>query len=115
MYCWAAMRPASIVAALSQPPSSDCKPYSPKTTRLPRVALPLIRPLWLFLCLTLLGISAIGFVLKHALVHPHLDADMTLRGHRFGKPVIDLRPQRAERNRPGNLLLAASHLGPAQP
>ena len=30
------------------------------TTRLPRVALPFIRPLWLFRCLTLLGISAIG-------------------------------------------------------
>src|SRR4051812_31811477 len=115
MYCWAAIRPASIVAALSQPPCSDCKPYSPKTTRWPRVALPLIRPLWLFLCLTLLGISAIGLVLKHALVDPHLDANVPLGSHGLRKTVIDFRPQGAQRNRSGNLLLTASHFRPAQP
>ena len=63
-----------------QPPCVACKPKSPKTTRLPRVALPFIRPLWLFRCLTLLGISAIGLVLViHALVDPHLDTDVSLR------------------------------------
>ena len=35
---WAAvMRPASIDSADSQPPSSDCRPNSPKLTVLPRV------------------------------------------------------------------------------
>src|SRR3990170_8558166 len=79
MYCVAATRPASIVAALTQPPCTACNPYSPKATRLPRVALPFIRPLWLFRCLTLLGINAIGLVLViHALVDPHLDTDVSL-------------------------------------
>src|SRR5690606_41846765 len=66
------------------------------------------------LCLTLLGISAIGLVLKHALVDPHLDADMTLRGHGFRNSVIDVRSQGAQRNRSGNLLFAASHFRTAE-
>src|SRR5215211_4183724 len=114
MYCWAAIRPASIVAALSQPPCSDCKPYSPKTTRLPRVALPLIRPLWLFRCLTLLGIRAIGRFLKHALVDPNLNANVPLGSHGFRNSVVDVRPQGAERNRPGDLLFTTGHFRPAQ-
>src|SRR5262245_45580406 len=113
MYCVAAIRPASIVWALTQPPSTACKPNSPKTTRLPRVALPFIRPLWLFRCLTLLGISAIGLVLVHALVNPHLNANVALGRLGFHKAVIDLRPQSAERNRSGILFLAAGHFGTA--
>src|SRR5258708_26699395 len=103
MYCVAATRPASIVAALTQPPCIAWRPYSPKTTRLPRVALPFIRPLWLFRCLTLLGISAIGYVLIHTLVNPHLNANITLRRRGFNKTIVDLCPQAAERHRAGNL------------
>src|SRR5262245_16449490 len=114
MYCVAATRPASIVWALTQPPCTACRPYSPKATLLPRVALPFIRPLWLFRCFTRLGISDIGCVLKHALVHPHLDANVALRRHGFHKSVINIRPQRAERNRSGILLLTAGHFGAAQ-
>jgi hypothetical protein len=44
---------------LDPPPLEACSPKSPKTTLLPRVALPFIRPLWLFRCLTRFGISAI--------------------------------------------------------
>src|SRR5262245_5343274 len=98
MYCVAATRPASIVWALTQPPSTACNPYSPKTTRCPRVALPFIRPLWLFRCFTRLGISAIGLVLVHALVNPNLDANVALGRLGFHKAVINLCPQRAERN-----------------
>src|SRR4029079_680902 len=112
-YCCAAMRPASIVAALSQPPCWDCRPYSPKTTRLPRGALPLIRPLWLFRCLTLLGISAIGFVLVHALVDPHLNANVALGRFGFHKTVVDLCSQGAERDRSGDYFFAAGHFGSA--
>src|SRR5436190_5112486 len=113
MYCVAATRPASIVAALTQPPCIACRPNSPKTTRLPRVALPFIRPLWLFRCLTLLGISAIGRLLViHALVDPHLDTDVSLRGHGFGKSIVNLGPQRRQRNRTGDGLFATRHFRP---
>src|SRR5262245_16245477 len=95
MYCVAAIRPASIVWALIQPPCVACNPNSPKTTRLPRVALPFIRPLWLFRCLTLLGISAIDLVLVHTLVNPHLNTNIALCRLRFDETVIDFRPQRA--------------------
>src|SRR6185295_514119 len=115
MYCVAAIRPASIVWALTQPPSTACNPNSPKTTRCPRVALPFIRPLWLFRCLTLLGISAIGFVLVHALVNPNLNANVALGRLGFHKTVVDLRPQGAERDRSGNCFFAAGHFGTAQP
>src|SRR6185369_6852982 len=115
MYCVAAIRPASIVWALTQPPSTACNPNSPKTTRLPRVALPFIRPLWLFRCFTRLGISAIGFVLVHALVDPHLDANMALSSTGFHESVIDFRSQCAERNRSHRLLFATGHFCPAEP
>src|SRR5262245_14421376 len=108
MYCCAAMRPASTVCAGSQPPWTACRPKSPWTTRLPRVALPLIRPLWLFRCFTLLGISAMFVALViHALVDPNLHADVPLCRQGLGEPIIDLRPQRRKRNRSGDLLLAA--------
>src|SRR5687768_6267338 len=109
MYCDAATRPASMTAALIQPPWVVCKPKSPNTTRLPRVASPFIRPLWLFRCLTLLGISAIAGLLVHALVDPHLDANMALGRFGFHKTVVDLCSQGAERNRSGNLLFPAGH------
>src|SRR4051794_10916325 len=115
MYCVAATRPASIVWALTQPPSTACNPNSPKTTRCPRVALPFIRPLWLFRCFTRLGISAIGLVLVHALVNPHLDANIALGSTGLHKTVIDFRPQCAERNRPHRLLFAAGHFRPTEP
>src|SRR5262245_7175440 len=115
MYCVAATRPASIVWALTQPPSTACNPYSPKTTRWPRVALPFIRPLWLFRCFTRLGISAIGLVLVHALVNPNLDANIALGSTGFHKTVINLRPQCAERNRSGDRFFTAGHFGSAQP
>src|SRR6185436_7189314 len=115
MYCVAAIRPASIVWALTQPPSTACKPYSPKTTRWPRVALPFIRPLWFFRCFTRLGISAIGLVLKHALVNPNLNANVALGRLGFHKTVVNLRSQGAERDRSGNCFFAAGHFGAAQP
>src|SRR3954447_16513140 len=115
MYCVAAIRPASIVWALTQPPSTACNPNSPKTTRWPRVALPFIRPLWLFRCFTRLGISAIGLVLVHALVNPHLDANIALGSTGFHKTVINLRSQCAERNRSGDRFFTAGHFGSAQP
>src|SRR4051812_31712788 len=115
MYCVAAIRPASIVWALTQPPCTACNPNSPKTTRWPRVALPFIRPLWLFRCLTLLGISAIGLVLVHALVNPNLNANVALGRLGFHKTVVDLCAQCAERDRPGDCFFAAGHFGAAQP
>src|SRR5258708_24934163 len=115
MYCVAAIRPASIVWALTQPPTIACNPNSPKTTRCPRVALPFIRPLWLFRCLTLLGISAIGFVLVHTLVNPNLDANIALVRFGFHKTVVDLRSQCAERDRSGDCFFAAGHFRSASP
>src|SRR4051812_30438827 len=115
MYCVAAIRPASSVWALTQPPSTACNPNSPKTTRCPRVALPFIRPLWLFRCFTRLGISAIGLVLVHTLVNPHLDANIALGSTGLHKTVIDFRSQCAERNRSHRLLFTAGHFGPTKP
>src|SRR5436305_9575301 len=115
MYCVAATRPASIVWALTQPPSTACNPNSPKTTRWPRVALPFIRPLWLFRCFTRLGISAIGLVLVHALVNPPLDANIPLGSTGLHKSVIDFCSQCAERNRSHRLLFATGHFCPAEP
>src|SRR3954468_20461877 len=115
MYCVAAIRPASIVWALTQPPCTACNPNSPKTTRWPRVALPFIRPLWLFRCFTRLGISAISLVLVHALVNPNLNANVALGRLGFHKTVVDLCSQCAERNRPGDCFLATGHFGTAEP
>src|SRR5690606_36596349 len=98
MYCCAAIRPASIVCALTHPPSVAWRPNSPNTTVFPRVALPLIRPLWLFRCLTLLGINAIVFVLKHALVDPNLYTNMPMGSHGLDKTIVDFRPQSTQRN-----------------
>src|SRR5438128_2707077 len=85
--CAAVTRPASIDSALSQPPSSDCKPKSPKATVLPRVALPFSRPRWLFLNFTRLGMRGIGRILPGqivAIVDPNFDADVSLGGRGLG-------------------------------
>ena len=73
-----------------------CKPYSPKTTVLPRVALPFIRPRWLFRCFTLFGIIAIFVVSRiKTLIYPDLNADVALRRLSLRKAVIDFRSQSA--------------------
>src|SRR5437870_860034 len=99
---WAAvMRPASMDSALSQPPSRDCRPNSPKLTKLPREALPLTFPRWLFRNFTRLGISGIFELLGVgviALVNPNLDADMALGGHGLGEAVVDVGAQRRQGN-----------------
>src|SRR3972149_5949365 len=110
------MRPASMVCAETQPPCVACRPKSPKTTRLPRVALPFIRLLWLFRCLTRFGIKAIGVHLAiRALVDPDLNAEVSLGNQGLGKSVIDLRAEGAQRHGPGDLLFAAGHFGRAPP
>src|ERR1700730_1654793 len=94
--CAAVTRPASIDSALNQPPSSDCRPNSPKETVLPRVALPFTFPRWLFLNFTRLGINGIAVLLGVQIipvVYPNLDADMALGCLGLGKPVFDLGAQ----------------------
>src|SRR5712691_9214905 len=91
--CVAVIRPASIASALSQPPSTACKPNSPNVTVLPREALPFTLPRWLFLNFTRLGMRGIGILLGGQVVpviDPYLDAGMPLGGLGLGKPVIDL-------------------------
>src|SRR6516162_3855150 len=90
--CVAVIRPASIASALSQPPSTDCRPKSPKVTVLPRWALPFTTPLWLFRNLTRLGMSGIGGLLRQviAVIDPDLDANVALGGLGLGKAVFDL-------------------------
>src|SRR5262245_48633903 len=111
------MRPASIASALSQPPSRDCKPNSPKLTLLPRVALPLTTPRWLLRNFTRLGISGIAVLLVQiiAVVDPYLDADVALGGLGFGETVVDPRPQGRQRDGAVHTAFGAGHLGTAQP
>src|SRR5579883_1448731 len=113
----ATTRPASMVCALIRPGSSDCKPYSPNATELPRVALPLTRPFWLFRYLTRLGIRAIaGLHLQIvALVDPDLDSDVTLSRLGFGEAVVNPGPEGAQRDRAGGRRLGPRHLRAAQP
>src|SRR5262245_65607630 len=111
------MRPASIASALSQPPSSDCRPKSPKVTALAREALPFTRPRWLFRNFTRLGMSAIAALLGVqiiAVVDPHLDADMALGGLGLGKTVLNFRPQRRQWNAARHRGLLPGHFGAAQ-
>src|SRR5207237_10372979 len=85
--CVAVMRPASMASALSQPPSSDCRPNSPKVTVLPRLALPFSVPRWLFRNFTRLGMSGIGCLLGvqvGPVVDPDLDAGLALSGFGLG-------------------------------
>src|SRR5438034_7908082 len=115
---WLAVtRPASIASALSQPPSSDCRPNSPNATKLPRVALPLTFPRWFFRNFTLLGICgiAVPFVVQVvAVVDPHLDADMALRRLGLDEAVIDLGPQRRKRDTSFHGGFAERHFRSAQ-
>src|SRR5262249_50846603 len=116
--CAAVMRPASMASALSQPPSTDCRPNSPNVTVLPRVALPFTLPRWLFRNFTRLGMSGIAILLGIKIipvVDPHLDADVPLGGLGLGEPVFDLRPQRGQRDAPLHAALGPGHLGPAEP
>src|SRR5437588_5724720 len=95
--CAAVIRPASMASALSQPPSSDCKPNSPKVTVLPRLALPFTLPRWLFRNFTRLGMSGIACLLGVSVIpviDPHLDADMALGRLGLGEAEIDFHPQR---------------------
>src|SRR3954447_4505418 len=111
------MRPASMAWALSQPGSKACRPKSPNTTRLPRLALPFSFPLWLFRYFTRLGISGIVILLGVQVVpviDPHLDADVTLCGLGLGEAVIDLGPQGGQRDAAGHHALLPGHLGATQ-
>src|SRR5438105_6405508 len=114
----AVMRPASMASALSQPPSRAWSPYSPNVTVLPRVALPFTLPRWLFRYFTRLGMSGIAVLLGVQVlpvVDPHLDADVALRGAGLGKPVLDARPQRRQRDAAGHARLLPGHFRAAQP
>src|SRR5215831_17532028 len=94
--CVAVIRPDSIASALSQPPSSACKPNSPNATALPRLALPFTLPRWLFRNFTRLGMSGIGVLLGVQVIpviDPHFNADVPLGGGRLGKPIFHLGPQ----------------------
>ena len=50
----------------------------------------------------------------HALIDPHLNANMALGDLRFGKSVVDFRTEGGKGNRARNLLLAAGHFCSAQ-
>src|SRR6516162_933096 len=117
MYCMAATRQASIVVALTYPACNDCSPKSPSETRFPRVALPLMRLLWLLRCLTRFGISAIGLFLfcVRAQVDPHLHADYSLGGGGLCESIVNMRLQRGQGNRTAACFFAARHFRPAQP
>src|SRR5207245_6609295 len=109
--CVAVMRPASIASALSQPPSTACKPKSPKVTVWPRVALPFTLPRWLFRNFTRLGIRGIAGLLGAILpvIDPHLDPYMSLGGLGLGEPIFNAGPQRGQRNAPGHVALGPGH------
>src|SRR5947199_3951212 len=90
--CVAVIRPDSMASALSQPPSSDCRPKSPKFTALPRVALPFTLPRWLFRNFTRLGMSGMVRLLGVQVVpvvDPHFNADVALGGVGLGEAVLD--------------------------
>src|SRR6185369_6861046 len=100
---------------MSQPCSSAMSPKSPKETRFPRVAGPFMTPRWDFRNFTRLGINMavlpelrlgrrdrrrlllLLFELL-ALVDPHLHADRSLAQDRGGGPVVDVGPERVERD-----------------
>src|SRR5437588_7759429 len=112
------MRPASMAWALSQPPSSACKPKSPNVTVLPRWALPFTLPRWLFRNFTRLGINGIAVLLGVQVVpvvDPDLDPDVPLGGLGLGEAELDARPQRGQRDAAGHAGFLPGHLGAAQP
>src|SRR5215831_17980906 len=102
-----------MASALSQPPSSACRPNSPNATLLPRLALPLTLPRWLFRYFTRLGMSGIAVLLGRQVVpvvDPHLHADVPLRRAGLGEAVLDLGPQRRERDAARHGALGPGHL-----
>src|SRR5437879_2191499 len=105
------MRPASMASALSQPPSTDCSPKSPKLTVLPRVALPFSLPRWLFRNFTRLGMSGIVGLLVQvvAVIDPHLDSDIPLGRGGLGEAVFHSGSQRRQRNAAGHVALLPGH------
>src|SRR3954468_8013608 len=108
------MRPASIWRPEIQPLSRAWSPYSPKTTVLPRVALPFSLPLCSFRCLTRFGIRAMAGLLVFSLlaeIDPHLAADRPVHRHRGGEAVVDLRAERRQRDRSLHRRLAPRHFG----
>src|SRR5262245_25780205 len=111
-----ATRPASSWRAVIQPGCSDCSPYSPNDTSLPRVALPRMRPFCCLRYLTRLGISAIGLphALVFALVDPGLHADDAVGGARDAEAVVHLGIQGLQRDRAHDELLAPRHLRATQ-
>src|SRR5262245_7502990 len=100
-------RAASICRLVTQPGSSAFSPYSPKASVEPRMAVPFMRPRWVFRYLTRLGISmalplggrALGGQ-DLALEDPYLHADGPERRVRLGQPVVDVGADRVERHAP---------------
>src|SRR6185369_3669741 len=100
-----ARRAASICRAVRRPRPTAFRPYSPKLTLLPRVAIPLLRPFcclrnlllagcsilrscssWLALRLRLRNHGRLLALAQHlALEHPHFDPDYPVRGLGFGE------------------------------
>src|SRR5713101_4756919 len=115
--CVAVTRPASIASALSQPPSSDCRPNSPADTLLPRPALPLTLPRWLFRNFTRLGISGIAALLGAQIVSvidPDFNSDTPLSGLRLREPELDLGPPGGQGQAAGHAGLLPSHFRAAK-
>src|SRR5262249_54101061 len=50
-----------------------------------------------------------------ALINPDLDPDVAIRRRGFCKAVVDVRPQRVQRDLAVALMLTASHFGASQP
>src|SRR5512139_1724443 len=119
-----ARRAASIWRAVRRPRPSAFRPNSPKLTRLPRVATPLLRP---FCSLRYLRLAGCSILLRSrpawatlrrrclgrrfrshrtdgtlaladglALEYPYLDADDAVRRFGLGEAVIDVRSQRVQ-------------------
>src|SRR5437588_11311644 len=107
------MRPASMAWALSQPPSSACKPKSPNVTVLPRVALPFTFPRWLFRNFTRLGVSGIAGLLgqKVSVIDPNLDADMPMGSLGLGKAKVDPGPEGRQWNATEHRAFGPGHFG----
>src|SRR5262245_42989146 len=85
------------------------------------MAVPFIRPRWVFRYLTRLGISTTLSLRGHALggqhlalEDPHLDADGSERRVRLRQPVVDVRADRVERHAPFAIPLAPRDLRAAE-
>src|SRR4051812_39661037 len=126
-----ARRAASIWRAVIHAGSVVARPYSPKATVWPPLAIPDIRPRITLRCLTRRGISMAsaplsdagrtggrgGGGLAAALLHgglapgdPHLDADAPVGRVRVHLAVADVGAERAQRDATLAVPLAAAHL-----